>query len=432
VTVSYAVTVNEPLTGGVEIRNTATVTRTGDGAILSSTVGVLVEGADLGVHKSSSGGVWVPGETVVTYTVVVSNEGTSHVVGGEVWDAVPGEIEGATWTCEGSAGSTCSGSGSGDIADTVTVLAGGRLTYTLTGALSAGAGSSVSNRAVVSVASGLVDEDSGDNEWVDVRTLTGEADVSVSKRDEPGTVIAGEWVTYTIEVTNAGPSDASGVLVTDTVPASVTVVSANPAPSSQVGRELVWDLGTVPSGQHGTLVVVLEVGSEVVGTITNVVTATSGTTDSAPGNNEWAESTEVVREADLALSKVDSADPIVAGQAVTYTVVVTNVGPSDAYGVMVTDTLPTSVTVTSVSPATSTQVGGELVWDVGWLARGESRVLTVVVATGVEVSGTVTNTARVGTETPDPDPSTNQVTETTLNHARSGNRGDRSVYYQRR
>jgi len=50
------------------------------------------------------------------------------------------------------------------------------------------------------------------------------ADLSISKSDTPDPVVAGNMVIYTVTVTNAGPNDAQGVFVTDTLPASVTFI----------------------------------------------------------------------------------------------------------------------------------------------------------------------------------------------------------------
>jgi uncharacterized repeat protein (TIGR01451 family) len=58
--------------------------------------------------------------------------------------------------------------------------------------------------------------------------------------------------------------------------------------------------------------------------------------------------------ADLSLAKTDSHDPVVAGEALTYTLIVTNDGPCDATEVVLTDTLPIGVTFSSASPGCGT------------------------------------------------------------------------------
>ena len=57
------------------------------------------------------------------------------------------------------------------------------------------------------------------------RWLSGSADLSITKSDSPDPVVAGSQLTYTITVTNAGPSTAHAVNVTDDLPAGTTYVS---------------------------------------------------------------------------------------------------------------------------------------------------------------------------------------------------------------
>ena len=58
------------------------------------------------------------------------------------------------------------------------------------------------------------------------------------------------------------------------------------------------------------------------------------------GNNTDSETTDVVRQTDLAMDKRDDGSDAVAGTNYTYTLEVRNVGPSDSSGATVTDTLP--------------------------------------------------------------------------------------------
>src|SRR5207245_3255172 len=58
-------------------------------------------------------------------------------------------------------------------------------------------------------------------------TVTGSADLSITKTDNPDPVNAGATLTYTVTVTNGGPSTAANVQVTDNLPAGVTFQSAS-------------------------------------------------------------------------------------------------------------------------------------------------------------------------------------------------------------
>jgi uncharacterized repeat protein (TIGR01451 family) len=99
--------------------------------------------------------------------------------------------------------------------------------------------------------------------------------------------------------------------------------------------------------------------------------------------------------------KVASPNPVPVGGAVTYTITVTNNGPSTATGVTMTDTLPVGVSFVSVSPGqpTCVQAAGTVTCGLGTLANGASATVTIVAI--VNVSGTLMNVATVTGNEPD-------------------------------
>ena len=121
-----------------------------------------------------------------------------------------------------------------------------------------------------------------------------------------------------------------------------------------------------------------------------------------------------VAMADLSVAKDDSADPVTAGDDVTYTITVTNNGPDAATGVLLTDTLPSGVTFVSASSG-YTEVSGVVTCDIGALANGANAMIEIVVTTtGV---GTITNIAAVAGNQGDPDEGNNTDTENTTVNA---------------
>lgn len=96
--------------------------------------------------------------------------------------------------------------------------------------------------------------------------------------------------------------------------------------------------------------------------------------------------------ADLSVTKVDSPDPTVPSEPLTYTITVTNNGADDATDVIATDTLPADVTVDSVisSQGLIGQAPGSITFDFGTIASGANATATIVVIPGVD--GTLTNT----------------------------------------
>ncbi len=139
-------------------------------------------------------------------------------------------------------------------------------------------------------------------------TVNPHADLEVSsKTDAPDPVNAGDNLTYTIEFQNNGPSPASTVTVTDTLPANTTFVSAQVTAgagwnvtSPAVGGvgNVVFSKDPVPATETATFEIVVKVDAATSnGTvITNDAVAASATTDLTPGNNTGNATTTVVAE----------------------------------------------------------------------------------------------------------------------------------------
>jgi large repetitive protein len=104
------------------------------------------------------------------------------------------------------------------------------------------------------------------------------------------TVAVGQNITYNITVTNNGPITATGVTVTDTLPAATTYVSATPSQGSCSGTTTVTcSLGTLNNGANATITIVATANSS--GTISNTATVTANEKDTAPANNSSTAST---------------------------------------------------------------------------------------------------------------------------------------------
>ena len=107
------------------------------------------------------------------------------------------------------------------------------------------------------------------------------------------------------------------------------------------------------------------------------------------------------RPTDLSVTKVDSADPSRAGRNLTYTLTVVNNGPNPATGVTVTDTLPAGISARSSTASQGSCSGtGPVTCALGDLASGASATVTIVIRPSE--AGTITNTASVSGNQPDP------------------------------
>jgi uncharacterized repeat protein (TIGR01451 family) len=124
--------------------------------------------------------------------------------------------------------------------------------------------------------------------------------------------------------------------------------------------------------------------------------------------------TPVTPKIDLSIDKIDSKDPVKPGETFTYTVTVTNHGPSNATGVTVIDTLP-ATGVTFVDSSISPDVGsGDLSFDLGNLAAGASTTFTITVQVLPTFTGTLLNLVEVSGNEIETNYDNNEDSEPTL------------------
>ncbi|QDS90303.1 Cna protein B-type domain protein [Rosistilla ulvae] len=231
------------------------------------------------------------------------------------------------------------------------------------------------------------------------------------------TAIAGDQLTYVLTILNNGPIDGTGVTVTDTLPASLSIVSMTSSQGSVTsnGNALTADLGNLASGATATITVVTTLAASAAGTVSNTANVTSNETDSDPTNNQSTVVNTITQETDLSITKTDVGDPTSPGNTIDYNLTVTNNGPSNATGVVVTDNLPTGVTFVSGtgSQGTVTNNNGVITANVGNLASGSTATVTIRVSVASGTTGTISNQATVTGNEPDPVTTNNSSSTTT-------------------
>jgi uncharacterized repeat protein (TIGR01451 family) len=124
--------------------------------------------ADLAITKTADVTTVAIGDPIV-YTIVATNNGPDDVTGATVTDTFEAGLDGCTWTCVASAGSSCTAAGAGDISDSVDLLNGGTATYTVTCTIGPLASGSVENTA--SIGSSATDPDAANSSSAASTTL---------------------------------------------------------------------------------------------------------------------------------------------------------------------------------------------------------------------------------------------------------------------
>jgi len=395
------------LTNNVQISTTSLGDDPNDN---TSTTTTAVQRADVYVTKSSPTTFPVVSGQSVTYLIDYGNNGPATARSVTLTDPMPSQITGATWSCV----SGCSGSGSGNISialGDVAAGATGRISVTGT-ATTTVAREDFTNTATIMT---TTPETSTSNNTSSVPGAVWTTDIQLIKLASPQ-VIAGTTFTATLQYRNNGPAGANAVSLTDTLPAGVTFVASNPAPSSQSGQTLTWTLGTLADAQSGSISLVLQSDPTLAdaSVLTNRAVIATTTTDRDSSNNTASADTRVLARADVRITKTGPTT-VNVGDPVTFTLTYANSGPSLARSVVISDTLPSDLDYTSASPAPSSNANGILAWNVGDLAPGASGTITLVMQTHLTQavnSLPVTNRASITTTTTDPDPSNNSSTHT--------------------
>ncbi|MEH6418984.1 beta strand repeat-containing protein, partial [Pseudomonas sp. CGJS7] len=375
--------------------------------------------ADLVLTKTNGTNNVTAGGTTA-YTIVLRNNGPSVADGTVVTDPAATGLTKTSVSCTVTAGSAvCPAVTVANFESGVTVAnlpSGGELTFTVNANVTATSGS-VANTVTATLPPGTTDP-TPTGPITDTDTVDPRADLTLTKTNGTAAVDAGGTTTYTIVLTNNGPSAADGTVVTDpaatglaktSVSCSVTGGSAVCPAVTVANFESGVTVASLPSGGQLTFTVIANV-TATSGSVANTVTATlpPGTTDPTPVG-PITDTDTVTERADLSVTKtVNPTNPLI-GSVVTFTITVSNAtGPSAAADVVVNDPLPNGYTFVSASSGNYNSGSGA--WTVGTLAVGASQTLTIDAR--VLETGTYVNTATVTASTLDPTPGNNSSTAT--------------------
>lgn len=345
--------------GGSTITNNAGVTatspdaRTSDNAVILTTPVQAI--ADFGITKSAPANATAGASFTYTLDWIANGPSTADMT---ITDALPAgttltSIDPRVLLCTTSGPIVCSTSG---------VAAGttGTITIEVATDPSATTGTQLTNSA--SISGGLPDNRPQNDAAQTTTTLTSTSDLALTKSG--GAATAGGTTSWTIGYSASGPSTATNVTVTDTLPAG-TIATAVTAPgwTCTLGATVTCTIASLAARANGTIVIDANVDAARTGTLSNSATITSsGTTDPTPSNNTATSSTPVATSVDLGVTISDSPEPVFPSSTLTYTVVVTKSGPSVAANATLTIALDPQTTLQSLSP------------NAGWSCSGTSTI----------------------------------------------------------
>lgn len=230
------------------------------------------------------------------------------------------------------------------------------------------------------------------------------ADLELTKKADKSQITVGGTVTFTVTLSNKGPANGTGIVVTDKIPAAITLTDATTSTGTYDKNTGVWTVGSVVSGGQATLTAT---GTTTqTGNITNIAEVTAAgqpDPDSSPNNhnpNEDDQASVTIQvtpqqgaEADLEITKTANRTQVGVGDQIIFTISLFNRGPATATNIQVRDIIPAAVSLTNVKVSAGTYSAASGIWKLNHLFKGAHATATF---TGNTIKdGIFENTAEV-------------------------------------
>lgn len=416
---------------GSMLTSTATVssaTPDPNGANDNSATSTTVDAqADLSISVVGTPDPVVAG-TTITYAIDVDNNGPSDAQSVAVTQSTPPGTTFAAVVAPG--GWNCTSppvGGTGPVTCTApTLAAGASAAFSLAVTVDPGAPDGSMIPATATVASATTDPNGANDSAADSTTVAVSADLSIGLIAAPDPVVAGTQLTYSVNIVNGGPSDATAVSVSQATPANTTFASLGAPPGWSCTTPAPGGTGAITctnpallAGGTASFTLVVNVLPSVPDGSTIAATATVGsaTPDAAPANNTAPAATAVGTSANLSIATTADPETVNAGETVTFTLTATNLGPSDAVNLFTTTPIPDGMAFESatadggtVSAPSAGATSGDVIcmWP-GVTPAGGTRTATITLRalTSLPDGSLVSIESSVSSTTVDPDTTDN-------------------------
>lgn len=341
----------------------------------TATSTVTVRPVDLAITSQVEGdpASLTPG-TSYTWRLDVANLGTSPAADSVVRFSVPPGLV----VTPGTLDPRCVLDGADVVCALGTVGAGATVAPILVGATVALGTTATSIDTNATVSTSEPEVDLGNNAARTSTPVVSAVDLGVTLAANPTSVGAGDTLTLTATVTNAGPGTPAGPVLTVRIPDGTTFVSAPAGCTYETGTRTVTCAlppGDLQPGESLDRAIVVTVGATPVDPLAATATVTAPN-DSDPSNDVATAVVPVLAHAGLSIVKTVDRPQAAPGSAVTYTLTVVNAGPASARDVVVTDALPAGTTYAGASTG-CTAVGADVTCALGTVPAGATRVVTI-------------------------------------------------------
>jgi uncharacterized repeat protein (TIGR01451 family) len=396
---------------------------------------LVINGAAIRIVKTADAAQVNAGEPI-GFTLTVYNDGNGDAHGVSLTDTLPTNAgldwsiasQGAGWnsTCAIAAGVlTC-----GPVTvPASTTQAASTFTVHITSDTTTATGGDCPETGVVDN-TGHVSATNDGSDDSSASTCVAAPAIHIVKAADAALVSAGDPIGFTLTVYNDGSGDAAGVMLTDTLPTNAGLSWSIASQGAGWNGSCAIALGvltcgpaTVPAGTTQTAsTFTVRITSPTTGATggdcpaTGVVNNTGSVSTTNDGSDESSASICVQAMVDLSVTKSGSpADQELGAGNITWTMLVTNNGPSAATGVVVSDPMPGGNAFVSATTTQGSCTGGAILnCTIGTMAAGASVTITLV--TTPSTVGQQTNTVKVVGSRPETNTANNTATATVQTH----------------
>jgi uncharacterized repeat protein (TIGR01451 family)/fimbrial isopeptide formation D2 family protein len=358
---------------------------------------IIVPAPDLTVSKVAQGSGFQQGGTV-TYLITVANGGTGATANTiTLQDTIPTGL--TVTSVSGDVGWTCTNAATVSCTRTTAIAAGATSVITLTANILANAPASITNTALVQVAG---ESNTGNNSGSSIISVAVVApDLTITKVAQGSGFQQGGTVSYLLTVTNGGNgATVNTITMQDTIPTGLSVTSVSGTNWTCTNAATVSCTRTTPiaAGTSSVITLNANIAANAPASITNTAVVQVAS-ESNTGNNSGSSIISVTQLApDLTITKVAQGGSFLRGGTVVYQITVTNGGNGATTNtITMQDTIPTGLTVTSVSGPNWTCTNASVVSCTRStaIAAGASSVITLNANIATNAPASITNTATV-------------------------------------
>jgi len=377
--VTLKVRINDSLPNGTLLHNTASMDSNETGPITSQADVIVDSAAVLKLTKTASKDPVLPGDTLV-YTFDYKNSGTDQATSVKLEDHLPKDVTFISATGGGTE-------------------SGGIVTWNLspipigqTGSqtLTVKVNSPLITGTILQNTASLDSAQSQPTKAMTTVTVESTPVLELTKTASADPVAPGDTLIYTLNYSNVGNDQATGVILEDHLPTNVSFVSASDG-GTVSGGIVSWDLGSIPAGTSRSVILTVLVNSA----LNNGIVLQNSASIISKETHSFSASTDITVGTGpaLELTKTASSDPVEPGDTLVYTIEYKNVGNSPATSVILEDDLPPGVSVIS-STQGGVDSGGKVIWHLGSLPAGASGSVAITVAINTSVTdGTILHNA---------------------------------------